>query len=428
MAFSLLGCMGCSDEVRRDGPNEASQEDDTSDPQNRVDGGEGGDIPAALIRVHYDVGFSNAIAIRGSGAGLSWAEGKEALWTEGNVWELRLDVDDGSESDILFKPTIQTADGQTLWAKGVDYRIRVGETVTLVPTFYQSSGAVERFAMWSDDYGAERLIDVYLPPGYSEEGAAHRAYPIFFFLDGQNLFGEAAFFGGWQLDQTLDSLHAYGTVQTAEGVLTVSSIMEAIIVAPHNSANRIYEYTPSNGSFGDCDASVEQCGGGGEAHLQFLAGEVRAEVQARYRVTDDILGIGGSSLGGLLSLYACWVNPDIFPRCAAHSPSLWWDEGALLEEITEDPEWMGASKIYLDVGTEEGMFEDVLLLERIFSESEAGELGAAEWTCIVGDGHGHQETAWRERVPHALLFLLEDTGRVREEYSLPQGLSHCHEW
>lgn len=380
---------------------------------------------SAIIRVHYDVGFGKSLHIRGRGADLSWDAGHDAEWTEGNIWVYQTV---GFTGFLEYKPTIIDEAGVISWAKGPDYRIASGETVDVYPFFYSTQGSTETGSLYSTTYAGERQVDVYLPPSYHEAGAAGRSYPVFFFFDGQNVFDPDAFFGGWGLDRSLDLLYAFAQVES-EGEEAVSGwpIQDVVVIAPHNSPDRIYEYTPTNASFGACDAAEETCGGGADAHLAFLLEDVLPALQGDYRLSGEVFGVGGSSLGGLLSLYACWSQPESFSNCAVFSPSLWWNDQALLEEIQSAPMDEGNGRFYVDVGTQEGLYADVLVLDEILGTSFLAQSGSPneDYLCLVGEGHGHQETAWRARAPFALSFLLRDENRVYNPLQFPSYLHAC---
>src|SRR5882672_5958809 len=85
------------------------------------------------VRVHYDTGFGNRIAIRGSAAPLSWSAGRDAAWTSGNVWVASWS---SSAGDLDLKPLINDA----AWSIGANYHVRAGATVDIYPYFHASTG------------------------------------------------------------------------------------------------------------------------------------------------------------------------------------------------------------------------------------------------------------------------------------------------
>ena len=183
----------------------------------------------------------------------------------------------------------------------------------------------------------QRDLIVYLPPGYDPH--APRAFPILYLHDGQNLFdGATSFVPGmdWNVGQTADEL------------IHAGQVAPLIIVGIYNAGKqRLGEYTPT---------SVPRLGGGrANRYAKFLLEEVRPFLQERYRVSGAVekTGIGGSSLGGLVSLYLGLRLPHIFGKIAALSPSVWWNERVLLRFAAAAPV-QPIPRIWLDAGTREG--------------------------------------------------------------------------
>ena len=145
---------------------------------------------------------------------------------------------------------------------------------------------------------------VYLPPRYEKE--PERRYPVLYLHDGQNLFDNAtAFSQEWGVDETAERLIAEGVIEPL------------IIVAMYNAGEqRLDEYTPIR------DGSMPG-GGKGEAHGRMLVEELKPFIDATYRTRPDAAstGVGGSSLGGLVSLYLGLRHSGVFWRLAVISPS-----------------------------------------------------------------------------------------------------------
>ena len=151
----------------------------------------------------------------------------------------------------------------------------------------------------------QRDVIIYLPPGYDEQ--ADRRFPVLYLHDGQNLFDSATAFNGqdWHMGQTADYAISAGLVQPL------------IIVGIYNTGKgRIREYTPTK---------VPRLGGGrADGYAKFLIQEVKPFVDRDYRTQPDTsnTGIGGSSLGGLVSIYVGLKFAHIFGKIAALSPSV----------------------------------------------------------------------------------------------------------
>lgn len=234
----------------------------------------------------------------------------------------------------------------------------------------------------------QRDLIVYLPPGYDEQ--PFRKFPVLYLHDGQNLFdGSTSFVPGMD----------WRVAQTADHCITNGAVRPLLIVGIYNAGKaRINEYTPTK------DARAG--GGRADRYAKFLVQEVMPLVQQQYRVLSGpaSTGIGGSSLGGLASLYIGLKLPHTFGSIAALSPSVWWNQRAILRlfrELTPQPR----PRIWLDIGTKEGprivndveQFRDLLLNKgwRLGHDLHYQRVESAE----------HNEAAWAQRVGPFLQFL-----------------------
>jgi predicted alpha/beta superfamily hydrolase len=231
--------------------------------------------------------------------------------------------------------------------------------------------------------GVPRTLVVYLPGEYD---ASARRYPVIYMQDGQNLFDDAtSFSGSWRLAGHLDQAGRLGANAIVVGVY-------------HANARRIHEYSP----FVDDNVG----GGGAPEYVDWVADVLRPELNRRYRTlthrTDT--GIGGSSMGGLVSLYGVFHRSDTFGFAAVLSPSLWFARGAIYEWLGQQS-WMPV-RIYLDMGAKEGerMLANAQRMrdQLMFKGYLPGE--RLRW---VEDALGvHHESAWGRRFRKALPALL----------------------
>ena len=236
----------------------------------------------------------------------------------------------------------------------------------------------------------QRDIIVYVPPGYDED--ADRAYPVLYMQDGQNLFDpRTSFIKGrtWQVREQAD-----------EGI-RAGEIEPLIIVGIYNTGDRrLAEYTH------DPDRKL----GGGEAgdYGLMLTRELMPWIASEYRIHRDrrATGLGGSSLGGLVSLYLGLRFAQFFGRLAVLSPSVWWNNKSILAYLNEHaPQVWDRPRLWLDVGDREG--------RRTLSDTEMlfRRLKANGWvpdeTLHYERIHGgtHDEASWARRVRPALKFL-----------------------
>ena len=249
----------------------------------------------------------------------------------------------------------------------------------------------------SEELGNTRDLLVYLPPSYP---TANRTYPTLYMHDGQNLFDhETSFAGEWRVDEALEEL-------AQEGI-------EAIVVGvPNTGADRLYEYSPFHDpKFG---------GGRAAQYLRFIIETVKPLVDDAFRTTGerDATMTIGSSMGGLISLYAFFERPDVFGAVGAVSPSVGFARGALIDYL-EQARFVGG-RIYMDVGTLEGRprDRDPLHLRRKPGDYVRMVRGARDLLVRKGyregpdlryveeEGALHNEAAWAERLPQLLRFLL----------------------
>jgi predicted alpha/beta superfamily hydrolase len=221
-----------------------------------------------------------------------------------------------------------------------------------------------------------RDVLVCLPPSYGEDG---RRYPVLYMQDGQNLFDRATGFAGqeWQVDETMQALAQEG--------------LEAIVVGlNHAGDDRLLEYNPF--------AAPPRCG---SRYVEFVIDTIKPIIDRDFRTLPGRAhtGIMGSSMGGLLSLYAHFHRPDVFGFSGVMSPSLWVNRFAIFHYVRHAPPAPG--RIYLDNGTREGTAEGMrdLLLEKGFRPDDS-------LLYVRDEGGEHTETAWARRLPDALRFLL----------------------
>lgn len=218
---------------------------------------------------------------------------------------------------------------------------------------------------------------VYLPRGYRQHHS--RRYPVLYMLDGQNVF-ENSGFGSWQAKQSLDRLIKRGQVA------------EIIVVAIDSGSTRHQDYIPP------------EDGGQADRFAKFLASEFKPFIDQNFRTKPnrENTGLLGSSLGGVMSLYAGWKYFHTFGRVGSMSGS-WWLTGFRdsLSRQRKRP-----LTVYLDSG-DSGVANDcVHHTNRVRSILE--ELGFEMGQDLhhgVGRFHEHNERAWSERLPHALRFL-----------------------
>jgi predicted alpha/beta superfamily hydrolase len=234
----------------------------------------------------------------------------------------------------------------------------------------------------------KRDLIVYLPPGYDQLPQRH--FPVLYLHDGQNLFdGSTSFIPGmdWHVGQTADQCIQDGRVEPL------------IIVGIYNAGKqRLGEYTPTR--------APKLGGGRANRYAKFLLEEVKPFVSSQYRSKQDTenTGIGGSSLGGLVSLYLGLRQPEIFGKIAALSPSVWWNERVILRFASTAPV-QPLPRIWLDIGTREGprIVDDVERFRDVLIGKGWQQERNLHYQRV--EGAEHNEAAWAARVGPFLQFL-----------------------
>jgi predicted alpha/beta superfamily hydrolase len=236
--------------------------------------------------------------------------------------------------------------------------------------------------LWSPQLRNRRAADVYLPASY-EHG--RRRYPVVYLQDGQNLSDPSVAFCGntWRLLDGLRWLAGRG--------------IEPIVVGIHNTPARLSEYSP----FED----PRHGGGDGDRYARFLIDTIKPRIDAVYRTRKDRAStvVGGSSMGGLISLYAFFRRPSVFGAAAVLSPSVWFGGRQVLSFVQNAR--LARGRLYLDVGTNEGAatLRDARTLQRVLRR-KGYKSDALRY--VEAQGGQHREADWAWRLPQALEFLL----------------------
>jgi predicted alpha/beta superfamily hydrolase len=240
---------------------------------------------------------------------------------------------------------------------------------------------------------SDRDVLVYLPPGYDAD--KKKRYPVLYLHDGQNLFdGATSFIKGAE----------WGVDETAQRLITGGAIEPLIIVGVYNTGrDRVDEYTPT------VDAKYK-AGGKADLYGRMLVEELKPFIDSEYRTRRDAkqTGLGGSSLGGLVSLYLALKYPQTFGRVAVVSPSVWWDNKMIVREV-EALKKRPRLHIWLDMGTKEGGNEAEEQTRNARTLRDAlvrkGWKEGSDLKYFEAEGAEHNERAWAARVEPMLRFL-----------------------
>jgi len=246
-------------------------------------------------------------------------------------------------------------------------------------------------------FGNTRMLRVWLPPEYDDPVNLLRYYPVFYLNDGQNLFDRGSAYTGveWQVDETADRL------------IREKAIPPMILVGIDNAQkDRPKEYLSYR------SLNPPQLRPQGKRYPDFLINEVMPFLYERYRIGrgPENTGLGGSSLGAIISLYTVMDRPGVFGRLLLESPSLFISNRQLLKHSLAVRQW--PEKIFLAIGTRETgneerdkeIVDDVRELEHILRRAGLGE---ERLLMKIDEGATHSEGDWARRFPGALKFLFE---------------------
>lgn len=258
-----------------------------------------------------------------------------------------------------------------------------------------------------------RPLHIYLPKGYE---TGEKRYPVMYFFDGHNLFfDEDATFGkSWGLREFLDQ---QGTELIVVGAECAKS-------GPGEFDQRSYEYMPLPsdagainpflGIGGDNEPLGESIVGIGEETMRWLVEDVKPYIDRTYRTLKDRdhTGLGGSSMGGLMSAFSIFRHNAVYSRALCVSPAVPFCMGAM-RKLMETAAFDEKTRVFLSWGTLEAAGcqdpekEDTTsLLYRACSEI-AGVISANGGTARLYSqvGGRHSEAYWEKQLPLALPFL-----------------------
>ncbi len=280
----------------------------------------------------------------------------------------------------------------------------------------QTTGTVDRWLATPAAPLQPRRVDVWLPPSYAQ--SPHRRYPVLYMHDGQNLFDPGIAFTGsdWDIDGAMTRLVARGAVR------------EAIVVGVWNTSDRFAEYMPQAAvATTPVDSGIEgrpllaADGLRGDAYLRFLVDALKPEIDRRYRTRpgrDDTF-VMGSSMGGLISLYALGRYPETFGGAAALSTHWPACGGCMIDWFATHLPPRRSHRLYFDFGTTTLDARYPPFQARMDAAlSRAGWRQGRSWQTRRFEGAEHNEAAWRDRAEVPLRFLLApSSGRTSAHVS-----------
>lgn len=255
-----------------------------------------------------------------------------------------------------------------------------------------NSTATDNVTVVSEDFYMPQLdryrrISVYLPPDYEQ---TDEAYPVLYMQDGQNVFDNAtAAFGEWEVDESLNSLYEEGD----RGVI--------VVAIDHGGVARLDEYSPW--------VHPQYGGGEGEAYADFIVETLKPYIDQQYRTLPGRghTGIMGSSMGGLIALYAAIEHQAVFSKAGVFSASFWFAE-ACYGHVSATGK-MEDMRIYLIAGEQEGdSGQQVVDMEVMYNTLRAAGFSDSEVVRMAHADGEHSEWYWRREFPAAYEWLYAD--------------------
>jgi len=222
-----------------------------------------------------------------------------------------------------------------------------------------------------------RRVWIYLPANYS---VGKKRFPVIYMQDGQNVFDDATSFSGeWGVDEYLDSLS-----EKQRGWI--------VVAVDNGGAKRLNEYCPYNFTLDSTTAGQDVNIGEGDEYVDFLVKTLKPFIDKKYRTEKDKANtaIAGSSMGGLISLYATLKYPKVFGVTGVFSPAFW-----LAPQIFTDIEKKGkkvSSKIYFYAGKLEN---EVMTSGTVKAYETMSKVSKATIHKVIRDDGRHNEATWR---------------------------------
>uniref|UniRef100_A0A7U4DJI6 Esterase n=1 Tax=Geobacillus sp. (strain Y4.1MC1) TaxID=581103 RepID=A0A7U4DJI6_GEOS0 len=245
---------------------------------------------------------------------------------------------------------------------------------------------------------AGRELFIYLPPSY---GTSRAAFPVVYVQDGGDLFDP----------------RQNNSLARLEYMFANGELGELLLVGIEPK-NRLDEYTPWHAKA--LSDKYADFGGQGSDYLSFLVEKLKPYIDRKYKTDGrrQQTGIIGASLGGLISIYAAYLYPNVFGKIGSISGSFWY-EGFIgfMQSKNIDP----GLKMYMDVGSIEGIGKQSIQKEMVSKTKEActilmnNGLASERLRFVLEEGAPHGRIFFSKRFPEALKWLYSN------ETDLPAG-------
>jgi len=231
-----------------------------------------------------------------------------------------------------------------------------------------------------------RRIWLYLPPDYQ---TTTKKYPVLYMHDGQNLFDvNTSFSGEWEVDESLNELFQNGDY----GCIVVG--------IDNGGVYRLDEYSPwVNPQYG---------GGQGDDYVDFMVNTLKPYIDANYRTLPgrQTTGTMGSSMGGLISMYAFSERQDVFSKAGIFSPAFWFAGNSPANHVATHPK-QGPARVYFLAGGEEPDYVEQDMQQVANAMTTAGFSANEKHFLVPSDGQ-HSEWFWAREFPDAYVWLFQN--------------------
>ena len=233
-----------------------------------------------------------------------------------------------------------------------------------------------------------RKVWALLPYNYYK---SNKRFPVLYLHDAQNLFNESSTYGNWEIDKKLSILSEYGRGDVI------------VIAVEHGNDDRIKEYVFENPKLTE-DAE-------GKKYIRFITDTLKPYIDSKYRTKKDRnnTGVGGSSLGALISIYAGFLYPEVYSKLLLFSPSLWVEPENNFPMLSFQHQFK--TKVYVYGGSKEGsqMVKRIELFEKEMNKWENQGLFDFEVKKSINEQGEHQEFYWSQEFPRAVEWLYYDS-------------------
>ena len=229
----------------------------------------------------------------------------------------------------------------------------------------------------------ERKVWAILPHDYY---TSSKRYPVLYLQDAQNLFDESAPMGSWSIRRVLGDLAATGNGDII------------IIAVDHGGSERIKEYSPYfHRKFGK---------GEGLFYAEFIFDSLKPYIDKHFRTKAhrDFSGIGGSSMGGLISAYIGLVHAEHFSKLMIFSPSFWYSDDIYFDAFNRD--YTHHLELYIYAGEKESetMTKHINKFTKAVRSNKLMD-GKNKFRVNINPEGRHQERFWRDELPKAIKWL-----------------------